>query len=189
MGAALPWFPSSRLGTPSAKLRFAILPRALTALASGEGRVRGTGGTDISVCAAQAKTPVPPAHPPPLSDFARDKAPPRPPMRISRVSSKGARRATPLAEPPMSAMIPDKVTRETMTISRMTPRRAPSTPRARSRHSTGRESHFGVRRLSKQSLHVSAHRPRHPPERYMNNCTLSAKERQGTGLSVPARRD
>jgi hypothetical protein len=82
------------------------------------------------------------AQPPPSSTdvrFGTDKAPPYATMRISRVSSKGARRATPLDEPPMSDIIPDKVTCETMTISRMTPRRAPSTTRMRSRHSTGRE--------------------------------------------------
>jgi hypothetical protein len=103
-------------------------------------------------------------------------------MRIPRVSSKGAGRATPLAEPPMSDRIPDKVTCEVMTISRMTPRRAPSTTRVRSRHSTEREMLLDVRRPLKQSSDGSAHPLRCSPERYMNNCTSPAATRQVTNL-------
>ena len=111
-----------------------------------------------------------------------DKGLPRPPMGISPVSSKGARRATPLAKPPMSAMIPDIVTREAMTKSRSTPRRVASTTRVRPRHSTDGKMLLDVRRLSKQSLRGGAHRLRTPPQQYVDNCTLWAKERQGTRL-------
>jgi hypothetical protein len=67
--------------------------------------------------------------------------------------------------------LPSRVKAMSVTSDHGACKRAPSSIRARSRHSAERETVFAARRLSTQSVHGGAHRLHHPAERYMDNCT------------------